>query len=161
MRFDGCVGQVSRLDVQTPFDPVVVSPNKSIDTLARRPPATQSMHVEFSDTARRCATGPIMTAFGVGRNTISSDMPTHYQQAIKRTAANLLANRLVKYRKSRYLNDRAEKLVSSDPTPRTPDATTQVTETSPGFPLRSLVHLWSLSSAPAPTDSQRLPHGPD
>jgi hypothetical protein len=30
-------------------------------------PATQSMHVEFSDTAKGCVTRLIITAFGVGR----------------------------------------------------------------------------------------------
>jgi putative transposase len=67
----------------------------------------------------------------------------------------------VELRQSRYLNNRAENSHRSTATPRTPEATVQVTEASPGFSLRSLVHLWPLSSASAPTGSQRLPQVPD
>ena len=41
-----------------------------------------------------------------------------------------------------------------------PPADPAVTDAGSGFPLRSLVHLWPLSSTPAPTDSQGPPHCP-
>jgi transposase-like protein len=57
----------------------------------------------------------------------------------------------VEHRQSRYLNNRGRELASTDATTRAADATVQIDRTSPGLPLRSLLHPQSLPSSSTPT----------
>jgi transposase-like protein len=66
----------------------------------------------------------------------------------------------VEHRQSQYLNNRAKN--SHRPTRRRERQMQRFksSEQAQDFPLRSLVHLWPLPTAPAPTGGQRLSRNP-